>query len=171
MFISNGILFNHESPVRGKTFVTRKITSAVARIAASGGGVLYLGNLDAKRDWGYAPDYVKGMWLMLQQDTPDDFVLATGQTRTVRELVSEAFLHIGVDIKWIGTGVSEVGIDSNSGEVLVKVDPTYFRPLEVDILVGDYSKAKRVLNWEPVTSFKEMVSEMVSYDIKQIVGD
>jgi GDPmannose 4,6-dehydratase len=166
MHASNGILFNHESPIRGETFVTRKITRAVARIEAGLDKCLYLGNLEAKRDWGHARDYVEGMWRMLQQDTPDDFVLATGETRSVREFVEIAFNHIGRTIRWEGTGVEEAGYDTDTGEALVRVDPAYFRPTEVDLLIGDATKAKEVLGWVPKISFAEMVAEMMEHDRK-----
>ncbi len=166
MHASNGILFNHESPVRGETFVTRKITRAVARIELGVQDCLYLGNLDAKRDWGHARDYVEGMWRIVQRDTPDDYVLATGETQSVREFVSLAFATIGREISWSGEGVEEVGIDSESGKIIVRVDPTYFRPAEVDLLLGDASKAKEELGWTPTTTFPELVREMVEVDIK-----
>ena len=142
MHASNGILFNHESPIRGETFVTRKITRAVARIEVGLDDCLYLGNLDAKRDWGHARDYVEGMWRILQQDKPDDYVLATGETRSVREFVEIAFAHVDREIVWKGEGVGTIGIDKRSGKTLVKIDPRYFRPTEVDLLIGDASKAK-----------------------------
>ncbi len=164
----NGILFNHESPRRGTTFVTRKITLAVARIVCSLQEKLYLGNLDAKRDWGYAPDYVESMWLMLQQSEPDDYVIATGETHSVREFVEEAFSIVGINIEWRGSGVDEVGIDSKTGKELVAVDPWYFRPTEVDILVGDSSKAKEKLGWKPSVGFKELVQVMVEHDVRQV---
>jgi GDPmannose 4,6-dehydratase len=162
---SNGILFNHESPVRGETFVTRKITRAVAAIAYGGKARLYLGNLDAARDWGHARDYVEGMWLILQQPAPDDYVLATGESHTVREFVERAFAEIGRRLAWRGKGVEERGIDAESGEVVVEVDPRYFRPTEVDALCGDASKARRVLGWRHKTSFAELVREMVAADL------
>lgn len=165
---SNGILFNHESPIRGETFVTRKITRAVAAINEGRQDVLYLGNLDASRDWGHAQDYVKGMWMMLQQDKPDDYVLATGSTRTVREFTELAFAHCDCKIEWVGSGVDERGICATTGRVLVKVSPEYFRPLEVDYLVGDASKAKRTLGWEPKISFEEMVRMMVESDLYRV---
>lgn len=162
MYASNGILFNHESPRRGPTFVTRKITRAVARIFRGLQHTIYLGNLDAKRDWGHARDYVFGMWLMLQQETPDDFVLATGETHTVREFVERSFAAVGIVIKWVGTGVDEKGVDkADEARVLVAVDPAYFRPTEVDLLLGDPSKAKAVLKWERKVTFPELVEEMV----------
>jgi GDPmannose 4,6-dehydratase len=165
---SNGILFNHESPRRGPTFVTRKITRAVAKIHCGKEKKLVLGNLDAKRDWGYAKDYVEGMWLMLQQETPDDYVLATGMTTTVRDFVSWAFKEIEIEIEWKGVGVEEKGYNAKSGECLVEVSPKYFRPTEVDLLLGDASKAKNILKWEPKTTVKELVRMMVQSDIKAI---
>lgn len=164
MHASNGILFNHESPIRGETFVTRKITRAVSRIEAGLERMLYLGNLEAKRDWGHARDYVEGMWRILQQDTPDDYVLATGETRTVREFVEIAFAHTGRQLRWQGTGVDEVGLDTQTGAELVRIDPRYFRPTEVDLLIGDASKAKAKLGWAPTTSFANMVREMMEHD-------
>jgi len=164
IFACNGILFNHESPRRGETFVTRKITMAAAKIKAGKQDVLYLGNLDAKRDWGYAPEFVEGMWRMLQLDKPDDFVLATNETHTVREFVELAFAEMGMNIQWKGKGVDEVGIDVSTGKTLVKIDPAYFRPTEVDLLIGDYSKAKQFLGWEPKVTFKELVKIMVQAD-------
>ncbi len=163
---SNGILFNHESPVRGETFVTRKITRAVAAIHHGLQDRLYLGNLDAKRDWGHARDYVEGMWRIVQQDAPSDYVLATGETRSVREFVERAFAEVGTDVVWHGEGVDEIGLDRRSGRTLVQIDPNYFRPTEVDILIGDPSKAKRELGWQATTSFDELVREMVAEDVK-----
>lgn len=169
MFAVNGILFNHESERRGETFVTRKITLAAARIKKGTQEKLYLGNMDAKRDWGYARDYVECMWLMLQHDTPEDFVIATGETHTVREFVTLAFREVGIEIKWQGTGVDEKGIDKNTGKVLVEVDPKYFRPTEVELLLGDPTKAKTVLGWNPTqTSFEELVKIMVKSDMKLV---
>ena len=162
---SNGILFNHESPLRGETFVTRKITRAVAAIAHGLQSSLLLGNLDAKRDWGHAKDYVKGMHMIVQHETPDDFVLATGEMHSVRDFVDLSFAEIGRLIEWRGEGVDEVGVDANSGETLVKVAPRYFRPTEVDFLLGDASKAKEVLGWSAETPFKTMVSEMIAHDM------
>jgi GDPmannose 4,6-dehydratase len=162
---SNGILFNHESPIRGETFVTRKITRGVARLEVGLEKILFLGNLDAKRDWGHARDYVEGMWRILQQDTPDDYVLATGVTRSVRDFVEIAFARVGRRIEWQGKGVEECGIDSRTGNVLVKIDPRYFRPTEVDLLMGDASKAKAKLGWQPSTSFDQMVEEMMAADL------
>jgi GDPmannose 4,6-dehydratase len=168
LFAVNGILFNHESSRRGKRFVTRKITRAVARITKGKQDKLYLGNMNAKRDWGYAKDYVKMMWLMLQHDTPEDFVIATGETHTVREFVEAAFSHVDVDIEWQGEGVEEKGIDKATGKVLVEVDPKYFRPTEVDMLIGDPAKAKEELGWEPEVKFKELVQLMVQSDVEAI---
>jgi len=168
LFAVNGILFNHESPRRGKRFVTRKITRAVARITKGKQDKIYLGNMNAKRDWGYAKDYVKMMWMMLQHDTPEDYVIATGETHTVREFVETAFSHVDVEIEWQGEGVDEKGIDKDTGEVLVEVDPKYFRPTEVDLLIGDPSKAKEELGWEPEVKFKELVQLMVQSDLEAI---
>jgi len=171
MFASNGILFNHESPRRGPTFVTRKISRAVAKIHRGKQKTLFLGNLDSKRDWGHAKDYVEGMWLMLQSEQPDDFVLATNETHSVREFIEKAFLHVGITIEWQGvrSSVDEVGVDAaNPSRVLVRVDPKYFRPTEVDILIGDASKAERVLGWRPTTLFSALVEEMVAADIIDI---
>jgi len=166
LFACNGILFNHESPRRGETFVTRKITRALARIKLGLEEKLYLGNLDAKRDWGYAKDYVYGMWLMLQQEKADDYVLATGETHTVREFLEEAAKILGFNIKWEGEGIDEKGIDENTGKVIVEIDPKYFRPAEVDLLIGDYSKAKNILHWEPQTKFKDLVKLMAESDLE-----
>jgi GDPmannose 4,6-dehydratase len=165
---SNGILFNHESPVRGETFVTRKITRAVAAIHHGLQRRLYLGNLDARRDWGHARDYAEGMWRILQQDAPDDYVLATGETRSVREFVEAAFAVVGRRIVWRGTGVDEVGLDAATGEALVAVDPRYFRPTEVDLLLGDASKARAALGWAPRVGFAELVAEMVRADLEAV---
>lgn len=161
---SNGILFNHESPLRGETFVTRKITRAVAAIAQGLQERLYLGNLDAERDWGHARDYVEGMWRIVQHEVGDDFVLATGEKRSVREFVDLAFKEVGIEVAWEGTGVEEIGRDVKTGKTLVAVDPRYFRPTEVDLLLGDAAKAKRLLGWAPETSFAQMVTEMVKSD-------
>jgi GDPmannose 4,6-dehydratase len=196
MFAVNGILFNHESPRRGETFVTRKITRAIARMKYGLEKKLYLGNLEAKRDWGYAPDFVEAMWLMLQQGEPDDYVIATGETHSVREFINLAFTHAGIEIEWKGTGVSEKGVvksfasnlypqSSNGlssrasnlqpltsnlriGDAIIEIDPRYFRPLEVEFLQGDASKAKKKLKWEPKVKFKELVKIMVEADIKNL---
>lgn len=168
MFACNGILFNHESPRRGETFVTRKITRAAARIAAGMQDVLYLGNLNALRDWGHAKDYVQAMWLMLQQDVPDDFVIATGHMHSVREFVQLAFAHVNVEIVWEGQGVDEVGKDKQTGTVLVRIDKQYLRPAEVDLLVGDARKAKNKLGWQPQITFEQLVSEMMEYEINSL---
>jgi GDPmannose 4,6-dehydratase len=165
---SNGILFNHESPIRGETFVTRKITRAVAAIELGLQDRLYLGNLDAMRDWGHARDYVEGMWLMLQQEKPDDYVLATGESHSVRELVELAFGEIGRNLEWRGQGPEERGLDAKSGEILVEIDPRYFRPTEVDHLQGDASKANKKLGWSHRTSFAELVQEMMRADLKVV---
>jgi GDPmannose 4,6-dehydratase len=162
---SNGILFNHESPLRGETFVTRKITRAVAAIHHGFQSKLYLGNLDARRDWGHAKEYVRGMWLMVQQDEPDDYVLATGETTLVRDFVAHAFAQTGVTIEWSGSGVEERGIDLAPGEVRVEVDPRYFRPTEVDLLIGDASKAKAKLGWSHETKWRDLCAEMVAQDL------
>ncbi|MDK2947136.1 MAG: GDPmannose 4,6-dehydratase [Methanolobus sp.] len=160
MFACNGILFNHESPIRGETFVTRKISMAAARIKYGLQNKLYLGNLDAKRDWGHAKDYVEAMWLILQQEKPDDFVIATGETHSVREFTELSFKELGIDILWQGKGIEEVGIDSRTGEILVEVDPTYYRPTEVDILLGNPAKANEKLGWKPKVKFEELVRQM-----------
>jgi GDPmannose 4,6-dehydratase len=165
MHASNGILFNHESPIRGETFVTRKVTRAVAAIEKGIQSTLYLGNLDAKRDWGHARDYVEGMWRILQQDEPDDFVLATGETHSVREFVECAFGEVGRAIHWEGHGIDEVGRDCKNNNVLVQIDPRYFRPTEVDVLLGDASKAHDKLGWTHTTPFRQLVSEMVAADL------
>ena len=166
LFACNGILFNHESPRRGETFVTKKITQAVARIHQGRQLVLKLGNIDAKRDWGHAKDFVYAQWLMLQQEKPQDYVIATGETRTVREFVEVAFKVIGLDIKWEGKGINEKGIDSKTGNILVVVDEQYFRPVEVELLLGDASKAEKELGWKRKFSFQELVSVMVKYDLE-----
>jgi len=163
---SNGILFNHESPRRGPTFVTRKITRAVARIAKGKGDMIYLGNLNAKRDWGHARDYVRAMWIMLQQEKPDDYVIATNETHSVREFVEKSFAVIGIPISWKGEGLDEVGYNTKTGKELVKVDPRYFRPTEVEFLLGDRSKAEKELGWKPEISFDVLVKEMVDKDIE-----
>ena len=166
LFACNGILFNHESPRRGETFVTKKITQAVARIHQGRQKVLKLGNMDAKRDWGHAKDFVYAQWLMLQQDKPQDYVIATGETHTVREFVELSFKEVGIDIEWQGLGIDEKGIDSKTGMLLVEIDEKYFRPAEVELLLGDPSKAEKELGWERQTSFKELVSGMVKYDLE-----
>ena len=166
MFACNGILFNHESPRRGVDFVTRKITIAVAKIMAGKQDKLSLGNMDAKRDWGFAKDYVEGQWLILQQEKPDDFVLATGETHTVREFVEAAFNEVGVNIIWKGSGVEEKGYCAKTGKLLVDVNPKFFRPAEVDLLLGDPSKAQHVLGWQRKVSFRELVKIMVEADLK-----
>ena len=171
MFACNGILFNHESPIRGETFVTRKITRAVARIRLGLQDGLYLGNLDAKRDWGFAGDYVRAMWLMLQQDEPDDFVIATGETHSVREFVEKAFAEVGMSILWEGSGVDEKGKDAATGKTLIRIEPRYFRPTEVDFLLGDPSKALEKLNWKPTVSFDALVRIMIREDIKEAERD
>jgi GDPmannose 4,6-dehydratase len=168
---SNGILFNHESPLRGETFVTRKITRAVAAIELGRQKTLYLGNMDAKRDWGHARDYVEGMYRILQQPEGDDYVLATGETHSVREFVELAFAEIGRIIEWHGEGVNEVGIDRKSGQTLVRVDPRYFRPTEVDLLLGNPAKAKEKLGWVHTTSFFDLVKEMVAADLKTVASE
>ena len=169
MFCVNGILFNHESERRGETFVTRKITLAAARIARGYQERLYLGNLDALRDWGYAKDYVECMWLMLQHPTPEDFVIATGEMHSVREFVTKAFAEAGINIRWEGKGIDEKGIDVATGKVLVEVDPKYFRPAEVEQLLGDPTKAKTLLGWNPTkTSFDELIKKMVHYDLEYV---
>ena len=167
IFACNGILFNHESPLRGETFVTRKITRAVAKYKLGLQKKLYLGNLDAKRDWGHAQDYVEGMWMMLQQDEPEDFVLATGKTIPVREFVELSFKEIGVELEWSGTGVDEKGMNKATGEIIVEVDPEYFRPTEVDLLIGDASKAKEKLGWEAARTVEELCSDMVKADLNR----
>ena len=169
MFAVNGILFNHESERRGENFVTRKITLAAARIAAGQQDKLYLGNLDALRDWGYARDYVECMWLMLQHEQPEDFVIATGEQHSVREFTERAFAHVGIELRWQGEGVQEQGIDQATGRVLVEVDPKYFRPAEVETLLGDPTKAKTLLGWNPQkTSFEELVRLMVEHDVQYV---
>jgi GDPmannose 4,6-dehydratase len=168
---SNGILFNHESPIRGETFVTRKISRAVAGIKLGRQETLFLGNLDAKRDWGHAREYVEGMWRILQQPEPDDYVLATGEIHSVREFVEKAFAQIDVPIAWEGVGVEEKGFDAKTGRVLVQVDPRYFRPTEVDLLVGDPSKARSKLGWQHNVSFEQLVAEMVAADLETIAAE
>ena len=171
MYACNGILFNHESPLRGETFVTRKITRAVARIKLGLQKNLYLGNLNAKRDWGFAKDYVEAMWLMLQQEQPEDFVIATGQTQTVRSFVELAFQEVGIQLRWEGEGLDEKGIDTLRGEVLVEVDPRYFRPTEVELLLGDPTKARAKLGWQPKTTLAELCAMMVKADLEQAQRD
>jgi GDPmannose 4,6-dehydratase len=168
LFASNGILFNHESERRGKTFVTRKITVGVSRILLGQQEILLMGNLDAKRDWGYAPEYVDGMWRILQHSEPDDFVFATNETHTVREFIEESFKVLGEEILWRGTGSEEKGILRSSGKEVIGIDAKYFRPSEVDLLIGDYSKAKAKLGWEPKTTFKELVRIMIRADFEKI---
>ena len=165
LFATNGILFNHESPLRGETFVTRKVTRAVSKISLGQQKKLYIGNLDAIRDWGHAKDYVEGMWLMLQQKKPKDFVLASGETHTVRDLIEKAFSHVSIEIEWDGNGINEVGINKKTREVLVEVDDEYFRPTEVDYLHGDSSLAHKELGWKPSISFDQLVSEMMESDL------
>lgn len=171
MYACNGILFNHESPLRGETFVTRKITRAVAAIHHGLQKKLYLGNLNAQRDWGHARDYVEGMWRILQQPEPDDFVLATGLMRSVREFVEGAFAHIDIEISWRGDGLDEVGINGKTGDVIIEIDPRHFRPTEVEQLMGDATKAREKLGWEPQTSFTELVKEMVEADLETVLHE
>jgi GDPmannose 4,6-dehydratase len=166
MFACNGILFNHESPRRGETFVTRKITRAAARIMLGLQSCLYLGNLDAKRDWGFAGDYVEAMWLMLQQPEPDDYVVATGETRSVREFAERVFARLDMPLEWQGEGMHEKGIDTNTGKIVIEVDPKYFRPAEVDLLLGDSAKARKKLNWSPKTDLDGLVVMMVDSDLE-----
>jgi GDPmannose 4,6-dehydratase len=181
-FACNGILFNHESPLRGETFVTRKVTRAAARIAIGLQNKLYLGNLDAKRDWGHAKDYVKAQWLILQQDEPDDYVIATGEQHSIRELCELAFSKAGITIEWKGSGVKEKGVARNinrlhgkptvkTGNVIISIDPRYFRPTEVDSLLGNPKKAREKLGWEPAIKFEEMISEMVAHDLEETKRD
>lgn len=167
IFACNGILFNHESQRRGSTFVTKKITEGLVKISLGLQDTLYLGNLDSKRDWGHAKDYVEGMWLMLQAKKPDDYVLATGETHTVREFINEAAKVLKLDIVWKGKGLNEKGIDKKTGKVIIAVDPKYFRPAEVDLLIGDSSKAKKILKWSPKITFKELVRLMVTDDLQK----
>lgn len=168
IFACNGILFNHESPRRGGTFVTRKITRAAARIKLGIQDKLTLGNLNAKRDWGYAPEYVKGMWQMMQLDVPDDFILATNETHTIREFATLAFQELGMELEWKGSGENEVGIEKSSGKELVGVNPNYYRPTEVDLLIGDYSKAKKAFGWEPEVKFDELAKIMANADWEKV---
>jgi len=168
IFASNGILFNHEGIYRGETFVSKKITMAVAKIFNGSNEILYLGNLDAKRDWGDARDYVESMWKILQYKKPDDFVIATGKSFSVRDFTEEAFKCVNIYIKWQGKGLKEIGLDKKTGKVLVKIDKKYFRPNEVNHLRGDFSKAKKLLKWKPKISFKQMIKEMISYDLEEL---
>ena len=168
IFAANGILFNHESPIRGETFVTRKISRAAARIKKGIEKKLYLGNLDAKRDWGHAKDFIEGMWLILQHHTADDFVLATGETHSVRDFVEFAFKEVGIEIIWQGEGIEEKGINKATNEIVIEIDPRYFRPTEVDLLLGDSSKARATLNWKHRIGFQDLVKEMVSSDLKEL---
>ena len=167
MYACNGILFNHESPIRGETFVTRKVTRAAARIKMGLQDKLYMGNIDAKRDWGFAGDYVQLMWLMLQQESPDDYVMATGVTTTVRDFITMAFKEAGIELTWSGHGIDEKGIDSATGKVLVEIDPRYFRPAEVDLLIGDPTKAITKLGWKPVVTLPELIKMMVKSDLER----
>lgn len=171
LFCCSGILFNHESERRGKEFVTRKITDAVARIKAGKQRIVELGNMDAKRDWGHSKDYVNAMWLMLQQDKPDDYVVATGETRTVREFVETAFKHVNIDIEWKGKGVNEVGVDKTTKSVVVKVNPAFFRPAEVELLLGDPRKAETKLGWKRAINFSELVERMVKNDLNIVKSE
>ena len=171
LYACNGILFNHESPVRGETFVTRKITRAAARISMGTQERVYLGNLDAKRDWGHASDFVEGMWRMLQQEEPEDFVLATGVTTTIREFTERAFAEVGITLEWSGNGVDETGRDAKSGNILVSIDPAYFRPTEVDLLIGDASKAREKLGWQPTCNLQQMIEEMIKADLEEARKD
>jgi GDPmannose 4,6-dehydratase len=166
MYACNGILFNHESPRRGETFVTRKITKAAARIKLGLQKTLFVGNLDIKRDWGYAKDYIEAMWLMLQQEKADDFVIATNEMHSIRECIKTAFSYLDIEVKWIGEKENEIGVDSKSGEVIVKVDPDFYRPIDCDVSKGDYSKAKNIFGWEPKTKFNELIGLMVQSDLK-----
>jgi len=168
MFICNGILFNHEGEHRGGTFVTKKITQGLSRISKGKQNVLTLGAIDSKRDWGYSKDYIEGMWKMLQHDTPDDYVLATNETHSVREFIEEACKYINIELKWEGEGVNEKGIDIKTGKVIIEIDEKYYRPTEVSFLLGDAKKAKDVLGWEPKVKFKELVKIMMEYDLKNI---
>ena len=171
LYACNGILFNHESPVRGETFVTRKITRAAARISMGTQERVYLGNLDAKRDWGHASDFVEGMWRMMQQEEPEDFVLATGVTTTIREFTERAFAEVGISLEWSGSGVDETGRDVKSGNILVSIDPAYFRPTEVDLLIGDASKAREKLGWQPTCDLQQMIEEMIKADLEEARKD
>jgi GDPmannose 4,6-dehydratase len=171
MFACNGILFNHESPLRGETFVTRKITRAAAKISLGMQDKLFMGNIDSERDWGHAKDYVEGMWRMLQQDEPDDFVLATGIKITVREFINMAFAEVGINLKWEGTGADEKGIDAVSGKIIIEIDPKYYRPAEVDLLVGDATKARTKMGWKPTYTVAELCKEMVLSDLELFKRD
>ena len=171
LFACNGILFNHESPRRGESFVTRKITYGLARILNGEIKKIYLGNLDAKRDWGYAKDYVEGMWLMLQQNKSDDYILSTGETHSVREFVEKACRVVDIDLVWEEKGINEKGINKKTGEIVVEIDPRYFRPAEVDVLIGDYSKAKEKLGWEPKVKFNELVEIMMEADLAALKAE
>ena len=171
IFACNGILFNHESPIRGETFVTRKITRAAVRISLGVQERLYLGNLDSKRDWGHADDYVEGMWRIMQHDKPDDFVLATGISTSIRDFTTQAFSEAGISLEWSGSGVNEIGKNAQTGKLVVSVDPTYFRPTEVDLLIGDATKAKEKLGWSPTCDLKQLISEMISSDLEEARKD
>ena len=168
VYACNGILFNHESPRRGRTFVTRKISRSVAEIHLGHSDCIYLGNLDAKRDWGHARDYVEGMWRMLQQEQPDDFVLSTNECHSVREFVEKSFAVIGISIKWKGQAEQEVGYDAETGRILVRVDPAYYRPTEVELLLGDSTKARKRLGWKTNVAFNDLVKEMTLADIESV---
>ncbi|MEI8364143.1 MAG: GDP-mannose 4,6-dehydratase [archaeon] len=168
IFAVNGILFNHESPRRGETFVTKKVTKALCKINLGLQKCLYVGNIDAKRDWGYAKDYVEAMWLMLQQKNPEDFIIATGETHSVREFIQESCKHLKIDIEWKGTGVKEVGINKKTKKVIIRIDKNYFRPTEVDMLLGDPTKAKEILGWSAKTKFKELVKIMIESDLEEL---
>ena len=170
-FACNGILFNHESPRRGENFITRKISIGVANIKAGNQELIKLGNLDAKRDWGYAPEYVEGMWKMLQLEKPDDYIIATGETHTVREFCDLAFKELDIELEWLGNNEKEIGLDKKTGKVVIEVDPRYYRPTEVDILIGDASKAKRELGWSPKVKFKELVRIMVKADWEKVLKE
>ena len=171
LYACNGILFNHESPIRGETFVTRKITRAAARISTGTQERVYLGNLDAKRDWGHARDFVEGMWKMLQQEKPEDFVLATGVTTTIREFAERVFAQVGMTLEWSGSGIDEVGRDANSGKIIVSIDSAYFRLTEVDLLIGDASKAREKLGWVPKCDLQQMIEEMIKSDLEEARKD
>jgi GDPmannose 4,6-dehydratase len=171
MFVCSGILFNHESPLRGLEFVTRKITHSVARIKHGYQSEVFLGQLDSSRDWGYAPEYVEAMWLMLQQPEPQDYVIATGETHSVREFVELAFKGAGFDLEWSGKGVNEIAVDKTSGKIMVRIDPKFYRPAEVDFLVGDYARAKKLLDWSPKTTFEQLVGIMLEHDLKLVATE